>query len=371
MAVLLAVLVLALSLAGAWLTWRRMARLGDLSIRLGIYALIAGALGGGLTTLVERVVLAWTELDLGMTTGASSGVLMATFLLAVPLEEAAKVLAVWPLYRTHRILTAQQGLAYAVAAAGGFAVSEGALIILHGDAAPVLGLRVSLGALAHLFFAGAWGFALGAGQPPGRFFSVTWIVAVFLHGLFDYIVWGRGVGYLAVALPMLGFMTLATWITLRGGPADSRPSRPSVPPGFEVVRRALRPGARPPKPLWIVAGAFVTLGLVLSLGAAGVFLGHRLGIDFSTADEFELRSAGPIMLLGTAVLVAFPVAGYLLARASAAFSVLEPALGTLLAVGVLVAYFAVTSPVAILFALAVAPVAVGLACGGAWIGLER
>jgi hypothetical protein len=29
------------------------------------------------------------------------------------------------------------------------------------------------------------------------------------------------------------------------------------------------------------------------------------------------------------------------------------------------------APIGVLFALAVAPIALGLACGGAWIGLER
>ena len=80
----------------------------------------------------------------------------------------------------------------------------------------------------------------------------------------------------------------------------------------------------------------------------------------------------PLVLLGSCVLLAFPLAGFLIARASrSGLTVLEPALATLTAVAVLLVILALTAPVAVLFTLAVAPVAVGLACGGAWIGLER
>ena len=100
-------------------------------------------------------------------------------------------------------------------------------------------------------------------------------------------------------------------------------------------------------------------------------LGHRMGVDFSLADESDVRSTGPLILLGAAVLLAFPIAGFLVAKASAAHSVLEPALAAGLALTALVAMLFVTAPVGVLFALAVAPLAFGLACGGAWIGLER
>jgi hypothetical protein len=84
-----------------------------------------------------------------------------------------------------------------------------------------------------------------------------------------------------------------------------------------------------------------------------------------------MRSATPLMLLGTAVLLAFPTSGYLVARASGSPSVLEPALANLLALAAMVTILALTAPIAVLFALAVAPVALGLSCAGAWIGLEE
>jgi hypothetical protein len=119
---------------------------------------------------------------------------------------------------------------------------------------------------------------------------------------------------------------------------------------------------------WIGVGALVNVGVVLAFLALAVYAGHRLGVDFAGADEADMRANGPIVLLGAAVLAAFPVAGYLVARASGATSVLEPALATGLAIFAVVALLSAMAPIAILFALALAPIAFGLACGGAWFG---
>jgi hypothetical protein len=72
-----------------------------------------------------------------------------------------------------------------------------------------------------------------------------------------------------------------------------------------------------------------------------------------------------------AVLLAFPLAGYLIARASAAESVLEPALASGAAIVVVMLMLSITEPVALVVAVAIAPLAFSLACGGAWFGLER
>ena len=122
---------------------------------------------------------------------------------------------------------------------------------------------------------------------------------------------------------------------------------------------------------WVVLGAFVNVGLMVTLLVAAVALGHRLGVDFSAADESDMTSAGPLALLGSALLASFPIAGYLVARASSSTGVLEPALAATVALASIVAILALVAPLGVLFALAVVPLAFGLACGGAWIGLER
>jgi hypothetical protein len=372
--VLLALVAVAFALGLGFLAWRRTSSSARSSRRLALYALLAGALAGVLSQYIERLVLTFTGLDFDVKVAGVTGSLMAVFLLAAPLEEAAKVLVIWPLYRTRRIDGPRLGVAYASVAASGFAASEDAWLVIHSGGSALSLLRALLGVFAHLFFAAAWGYALLAGRVRGRWFALTWAVAVLLHALYDHIVWGRGPGYLTAALPMLAFMLLGAWAVQREtepGPARHGHGMRLEPPSLREVREALRPAERPVMLRWVGVGAFVTLGLVITLSLVSVFVGRRMGIDFTLADEADVRSAGPLALLGTGVVVAFPLAGYLIARASAAHSVLEPALSTLVALVALIVLLSLTAPIAVLFALALTPIAIGLACGGAWIGLER
>lgn len=198
---------------------------------------------------------------------------------------------------------------------------------------------------------------------------------MIVHALYDHLVFGRGPGTLVVTLPMLGLMSLLSWVALRDvaprpdGPISSR--LVPEPPSLDAMRRALSKSDRPLMIHWIAIGALVTLGVMLVSLALAVYAGHRIGIDFALADREDVRSSGPLVLLGSAVLAAFPIAGYLVARASSATSVLEPAMGAGLAIAAVVAMLSVTAPIAVAFALAVAPVAFVLACSGAWFGLSR
>jgi len=331
----------------------------------------AGAAAGGAVTYVERLLLHFTGLDFDVQVAGVGGALMAVFLLAAPLEEGAKVLVVWPLYRSGRLLRPRFGVLYAVVAASGFAAVEGALALLAAPSGLTL-VRALLGTLAHVFFAGVWGYVLGAGRFRSSWFSVAWLFAMLLHGLFDHILWGRGPGYLTATLPIVFFMLLASLLVLRERADElAQPSLLSKAPTNTFVTEVLGQKDHPVALRWVIAGAFVTLGLVLALAVLAVFVGRRFGIDFALADESDVRSAVPLILLGSSVLLAFPVSGFLIARASSVVTVLEPALATVVAVVTLVLVSFLTAPIAILFTLAVAPVAVGLACGGAWIGLER
>jgi hypothetical protein len=247
--------------------------------------------------------------------------------------------------------------------------------LLSAPASGLSGLRALCAVPAQLFFAGVWGYALGSRHDhSGRLFALTWLCAVALHGLYIHIVWGRGPGFLVAVVPLLGFMALGAASTLR----EVNPERHTLaklhlpePPRLSLVTEALNPRDQPLKLQWIVLGAFVNVGLMFTLLVFAVALGHRLGVDFSAADESDMTSAGPLALLGAAVLSAFPIAGYLVARASSSVGVLEPALAAALALAAVVATLALVAPVGVLFALAVAPLAFGLACGGAWIGLTR
>jgi RsiW-degrading membrane proteinase PrsW (M82 family) len=375
MVALAASLVLLFPLSLAFLVWRRVSRLGRVSRRLTILMALGGAGVAGFSAYLERLLLSITGLSFEVSTSGVGGALLATFLLAAPLEEALKVSVVWPLYRTRRIDGPRLGVCYASAAGAGFAAIEGFVAVVVAGGSGLTVLRALVSAPAHLFFAGVWGYALGTRERTrGNWFSIAWLTATLLHGLYDHIVWGRGPGLLVAVIPLFVFMGVGAWLALRDvapEPFDGRDSILPEPPSLRRMREALRPVDHKLMVRWIVVGAFVTLGLMIALLALAVVLGHRLGVDFSLADESDVRSSGPLILLGAAVLLAFPLAGYLVAKASSAHSVLEPALAAGCALAALVAMLFVTAPIGVLFALAVAPLAFGLACGGAWIGLER
>ena len=376
MLALAAPLLLLFPLGLAFLVWRRVSVLGRVSRRLTIAMAVGGALVALFAAYFERFVLSFTGLSLDVATSGAGGALLATFLLAAPLEEALKVGVVWPLYRTRRIDAPRLGVCYASAAGAGFSAIKGVLVLVLGAPGGVTLLRALLSVPAELFFAGLWGYALGLRGPNrrGHWFSFAWLAATLLHGLYAHIVWGRGPGFLVTVIPLFLFMGVGAWVALRDVAPDSLMPQHSVfpdPPSLHSLREALRPVDHRLGLRWIVIGAFATLGLMIALLGLAVLLGHRIGVDFSLADESDVRSTGPLVLLGAAVLLAFPIAGYLVAKASAAHSVLEPALAAGLALAALVAMLFVTAPVGVLFALAVAPLAFGLACGGAWIGLER
>ncbi|HTQ08106.1 MAG TPA: PrsW family glutamic-type intramembrane protease [Polyangiaceae bacterium] len=361
----------ALPLVLALLLFQRVRGRERLSRRLAGWVALFGALVGVASVYAERLVLGWTDLSFEVRTSGESGALLATFLLAAPLEESLKVLVVWPLYRRRRIGSGRIGLVYAACAAAGFAAVETALTPVAASDGIGL-LRSILSAPAHLFFAGVWGYALGAARRHDRWFRVAWFVSMLLHGLYDHIVWGRGPGLLVNVIPMLLFMLGATVMALRGDePVKAAPLALIEPPTIEAVRARLAHPERPVMLRWIIAGAFVTLGLIVAFVAAAVVLGNRFDIDFALADEADVRSSGPLILLGAAVLAAFPISGYLVARASSAHGLLEPAAAAVLTVGLLVFMLWLAAPIGVLFALAVAPIALGLACGGAWIGVER
>jgi hypothetical protein len=181
---------------------------------------------------------------------------------------------------------------------------------------------------------------------------------------------------LLLNLPLLALLVAGVWLVLRVPEpqvevGDAPPSSRGSPQSIGDVGRLMQKPDRPLMLRLVFLGALVTLGTMLGALAAVVYLGHRIGIDFSLADEADLRSSIPFVFLGSALLVAFPVSGYLVARAGAADSVLEPALGAGFAITGVLVLLGVAEPMALVAAVLMAPVAFALACGGAWFALER
>jgi len=339
---------------------------------------------GWICHFAEFGLLEWTGLSLIASSGQESEALLAMFLFVAPLEEGAKVLAIWPLYSTRRLLAVRHGLVLAAASGVGFAAGDtGALILLRGVDGLTL-VRALVATLPHVVCAAIWGSTLGARARTGGF-ALAWIAAALLHGLFDHIVFGRGPGVMVLVVPLLLTMlalayAITRWALAReDGLAPSRRAEGGAIPGrgwsepasIREVWSALEPRREPLLVHWIALGMLVTAGLCLTALALGLYVGHLIGLDFAAADEADVRSNGPLLFLATSVGSAFPVSGYLVARASGTRSVLEPALGAALAVLGAVLFLSATTPIAAVFALAVAPIAFALASGGAWFATGR
>jgi hypothetical protein len=78
-----------------------------------------------------------------------------------------------------------------------------------------------------------------------------------------------------------------------------------------------------------------------------------------------------LVVLGLHVLLSFPLAGFLNAKASAADSLFEPAVAALISIVALTVLLSRSAPVTLVLGVALSPLAFGLACIGAWFGIER
>jgi len=338
--------------------------------------------------LFEGWIERWAGLDEHARATPDVAAVVYAMLVAAPLEQGLKVLAVVPAWRSRYLASPRDGVLFAGAAALGFVTAHGVEHLLH-PGADLLDVGRGLLALpAHLFFGAAWGYALGreaargrARRLGGRAFNVTWLVAMLFNGVYDHLVFGRGSAALLATTPILLVMAIVA-LTVRRSlvsgdappPPRARPRRLVIaPPSLGAVRAALWRTEQPVMFGWIGAGALVTTGVITAAIVAAVMLGRRIGVDFAAIDRGDGSgsSVAPLALLGAATLAAFPVAGYLVARASSSRSVLESAIAAALAiVGVLV-LLGLAAPVAVVFALAFAPIALGLACAGAWMGVTR
>jgi hypothetical protein len=347
----------------------------------------AGAFGLGAalaapTELGVRALGRWIGIDPKVQITGAMPALLATLLLFAPVEEAVKAGSLWP-FRTRFLRDGRQGAVLGGAVSIGFGLVEMALYLVGHAWGPLAMVRAAMGLLARTLTGAAWGHALGTSPParhPGRGFFVTWGAVTALRGLHDHLLFGKGLAALLGSVPLLAGMIAVAYgaarelalVSGRSGPPSGRfgflPSLPP-PPSLGAMRAALRRAERPVMLHWIVLGMLVTIGVVISCVIGAVVLGRRVGIDFGAVDEGELTGAAPLALVGLAVLFAFLVSGFLVARASGTESVLEPALAAALAIVAALVLLGLAAPVALVFALAFAPIAFGLACVGAWVGI--
>jgi RsiW-degrading membrane proteinase PrsW (M82 family) len=347
---------------------------------------------GSAAALVSLVVIgraaALTGLDVRVSAAGESGALVFLFLVVTPAKEAAKVAAAWPAFLSKHFDEPYDGVVYAAAASLGFAAVENGFVLHTHPTGAIWLARVLVALPAHVFFASLWGYALGrAKHSKDRIpiFPAAFVTTIAVHGLYAHFVYGRGPGALLAVLPLLAVMgvvagLLARDLRMRGDrpsriPSSSggRLSRLSIaagPPSLSAVRSALTRADEPVKVRWVLLGALVTIGaMIIGLGA-GVLAAHLLHIDLSTVDEHDLRSASPVLLLGVGLLASFPTSGWLVARAAAVHTLLEPALASVLALVATLVALGFAAPVTVVFGLALSPIAWVLSCLGAWVGRE-
>ncbi|MBX3264439.1 MAG: PrsW family intramembrane metalloprotease [Labilithrix sp.] len=357
---------------------------------LVLLVFVLGGTGKGCTALLEARAAVWTGLDLNARVTGGAGSMLFLFGFAAPIREASKVAAMWPAFRSKYFDEPMDGLVYASAAALGFATIENALTLRDHPIGWIWIARTAVALPAHVFFACAWGYALGRAKRvkrPGAIFPGAWLVATAAHGVYAHLVYGRGPGALVGTLPLLFAMMVPTIFAIRDLRAREeeviaeRGSRTSVllervsslyvvssPPSLRSVREAMRREGQPITLRWILFGALVTVGVMTVGLTLSVAFGHWANVDFSIVDEHDVSTTAPVALLGSGVLLAFPVSGYLVARASNLPTLLEPALASGLAIVLTLVLLGLAAPVALIFALAFSPIAWALACAGAWVG---
>lgn len=357
---------------------------------LVLLVFVLGGAGKVGTSLLEARAAGWTGLDMRAQVAGGAGSMLFLFGFAAPIREASKVAAMWPAFRSKWFDEPMDGIVYASSAALGFATIENALMLREHPFGWIWIARTAIALPAHVFFACSWGYALGRAKRikrPGPIFPLAWVVATAMHGLYVHLVYGRGPGALVGTIPLLLAMAVPTIFAIRDLRAREeavlaeRGSRTSVllervsslyvvssPPSLRSVREAMRREGHPITLRWIVFGALVTVGAMTVGLAASVAFGHWAHVDFSIVDEHDVSTTAPVALLGSGILLAFPVSGYLVARASNLPTLLEPALASGLAILLTLVLLGLAAPVALVFALAFSPIAWALACAGAWVG---
>jgi hypothetical protein len=342
--------------------------------------LALGALSYAPTALAERWLSRWTADD--PNGGLDLSRLILAFLLIAPLGQALKVAATVPALRSRQRREPVDVMRYAALAALGFVSARSALEVAALGPSWLSVAQATLAAVAHPLIAAWWGYALARDARTrlgGTRFGVTWLLATLATGVFDHLTFARGPGALLPAMAIVLTAATVTWLVERAlvasgrAPGDRADPRSRPVPSLRAMREALRRAERPVLFVWMGLGGLVTVGVITAALAGAVLLGHRLGLDFAAAEHAEASATtlAPLVLLGGSALLAFPIAGYVVARASASRTVLEPAMGAGLAIAGLLVLFGLAAPVALVFALAFAPIAFGLACLGAWMGLAR
>ncbi len=356
-----------------------------------VSALATGLAAAVVASVLERLVLRMAELDVFARNGSTT-LLLYTFAVSAPLEMALTVAVVAPFWRIRRLRRSEQwshrpterdGMLFAASAAVGHACMRHAILAWHAAGGLDL-VRVFAAGFGFALLASLWGYTLGRDADRGlraKNLAQVWTGSTVFLAVQDELLFHRGTQAVFAALPLLVCAVGAVMFLWRDPAAlveTAGAGRLSVflsapAPSIGAIRDAFRREDRPLTLRWLALGVLVNAGVVLTGLVAAVLLGRRFGIDFAAVDRPESanEAVGPAALLALGALAAFPVAGYLIARAAGSPSVLEPALSSALALLALLVFFGLLAPSSLVFVMAVMPIAFGLSCAGAWFGTVR
>jgi hypothetical protein len=341
----------------------------------------AGAIVAAFIIYARRVAVAlfgWSHdvLGRGQRLEGLRGVLLGALV-----SQLLLLLVVLPLRRRHLFQRRPDGFLCATSAAAGLCAVQTVVFVRAGAVDALTVTRALLAVPASLFAAGLWGYFLGSQDPKTwRAVLPAWFSGLVLQAVYDHLLFERGPGFAVALLPLLAVVVVGSREIIREllhhtvSRAVAHAHLLGVlpePPSLSDLGEALRPSGHGVKIRWVLAGVFVLVGVTLTTLVLAVILGNRLGIDFARANEADLGANSPLLLLGTAGLLGFPIAGYLVTRASGSVTVVEAALSAglyLLGTFILVS---MAEPLAAVFVLAVSPVAFALACTGAWWAARR
>lgn len=366
------------------LIWSRGA-LKPSSPRSVVLTFFLGVIGFVPALFLDRAVLnnlGVRKIDMGTNLAAA---LIYAFLVAAPIEEGLKIGAAGPVWRwrsgRHRPI---DGIAYASAASLGFVSAHNAVLLYEQPLSWIDPVRALLMVIVGPCIASIWGWALGRNPKArmgGWLFNTAFVFASIGWAVCFHVLFARGASGMFGIIPVFIVAGSAAVFGARdllhrevAKPVAPRKPRISLPsPSIRSLREALRKTERPVSILWILGGALVMVGVTIGCLVGAVLLGGKLGVDFGAVDRDASQGAAfvPIVLLFVASVLAFPIAGWLTARASAAQSFVEPAMSALLAIAGGVVLLVLAAPVAVVIGIAWAPVAFGLACAGAWFGMDK
>jgi hypothetical protein len=348
--------------------------------KLAFWLSVGGAASAAPVLLLSNYILdslGWTTL------AARSGVviaLTASIGVIAPLEQSALAVVVWPAYRAHRLEGSGTAISAGALAAAGFGVVDCLVVMATANNVWTL-VSVAAAFVSRAFAAGLWSSVLSTSRSGHRhWFPVAWLLGAVLDGFMRHLQDGRGPLWRLAACPLLVGMVLfavlaAKKLSLaRESVVFARPTLRGIladPPGIGSMRAAWQHANRPALLHWIVGGAFVCFGANIVGFGLGIGVAHLVRIDLSRVSETDVGAMIPLVVVGIFVLLSYPVAGYLTAKASDADSVFEPGVAALISICAVTILLSLTSPVTIVLCLAIAPIAFALSCLGAWLGLER